>query len=81
MEILAPDWTYAKAVAPSDTADNVSNALYLHNAGTSGLATVRFANGAEVSLFFPQGVTQRGGRWTRVKAAGLGPGVQLVAFY
>lgn len=78
-EILTPDWSFAKLVVPSDVTDNVNNALYLHNRGAAGLVPLVFANGAEVALFFPQGATLRGGKWKRVKATGLGVGVEVVA--
>lgn len=77
----APDWTYAVTVTPSDTVDNIKNALYLHNAGTAGLATVLFTNGSEADLYLRQGESIRGGQWRRVYSSGLGAGVALVAFY
>ena len=78
-EILIPDWSFAKAIVPSDTTDNTTNAAYLHNRGAGGLVPIVFANGTETALYFPQGATLRGGRWKRVKATGLGPGVEIVA--
>lgn len=80
-EILAPDWSYAAAVTPSDAADNCTNALYLHNSGTAGAVPLIFANGATATLHLAQGATLRGGLWRRVKATGLGAGVSIVAFY
>lgn len=80
-EILLPDWSFAKAIVPSDTADNARSALYLHNRGTAGSAVVVFQNGSEEALYFPQGATLRGGLWKRVKATGLGAGVSLVGLY
>lgn len=80
-EILIPDWTTAKLVVPSDAVDNVVNAAYLHNRGTGGLVPIVFANGADVALYLPQGATLRGGKWRRVKASGLGAGVEVVGFW
>ena len=80
-EILGPEWTYAAAVTPDDSADNCVNAQYLHNSGTAGAVPILFRNGLSATLYLKQGDFVKGGAWKRVKSTGLGAGVSIVALY
>ncbi len=80
--MLGQDFSYAVAVTPHDTTDNLANAIYIQNTGTAGAVPIRqLAAYGNVTVYLAQGQSMRVGRlWEGVMSTGLGAGVTIVKF-
>lgn len=81
--IQLPPFKYHKDVDLDDTADNIINALFIQNVGTSGEVVIRQANGrANSTVYLLQGDSiPVGTEWRGAMSTGTGAGVELRAFY
>lgn len=75
-------FTYVKAVAPHDTTDNLTGALFIQNIGSAGTFVIRQDGGyGNVTVGLAQYDSMAVGQhWKGVMSTSLGAGVVLVAF-
>lgn len=81
---VGQDHSYIKAVTLHDTTDNIADAAYIQNTGTSGSVTIRQVPVAygNVAIYLTQGSAIRVGRhWKGAMSTGATAGLTLVAFY
>lgn len=77
-----PPFKYHKAVTLHDTNDNILNALFIQNVGTSGAVTIRQSTQANASIYLVQGQTIAAGtEWRGAMSTGAGAGLELRAFF
>lgn len=77
-----PPFKYHKAVTLHDTNDNILNALFIQNVGTSGAVMIRQANQSSATVYLAQGADIAvGTEWRGAMLTGTGAGVELRAFY
>lgn len=79
---IASPFTYALAVTPSDTTDNLAGASFIMNTGTSGTFSVRQdASYGNITVGLNQYDTMAvGSHWKGIRSTSLGAGVTIVKF-
>lgn len=82
VDLIGQDFSYSKAVTPSDTTDNIHGAMYIMNIGTAGVFTIRQSGsyGNVVHALAQYQSIRCGKNWKGVMSTSLGAGVSLLQF-